>query len=128
VTDRPPREPRHRRRRPGARTARRARRHRARPAAPPDTTYFGNDIEAVVEAVLDDHLPGRGGNRAGLDRARRLALFRSLDERGVFAVRRAVGHVAARLGVSRASAYSYLSKARGTAAPTAAPTPDGGTA
>jgi len=53
---------------------------------------------------------------AGLDRPRRLALFRSLDERGVFAVRRAIEQTAARLGISRASAYTYLSQARATPA------------
>jgi hypothetical protein len=47
-----------------------------------------------------------------LDRAGRLDLFRSLDERGVFAVRRAIEQVAGRLGISRASAYSYLSQSR----------------
>ncbi|WP_248965027.1 helix-turn-helix domain-containing protein [Sphaerisporangium perillae] len=42
----------------------------------------------------------------------RRSTFRSLDGRGVFAVRRAVPQVAARLGISRASAYNHLSQAR----------------
>ncbi|MFF7330178.1 transcriptional regulator [Streptomyces sp. NPDC090306] len=98
------------------------------PAAPPGTTYFGNDIDAVVDAVLDDHRLRRDRSWAQLDRAGRLGLFRSLDERGVFAVRRAVEHVGVRLGISRASAYSYLAQARANAVPPPAPTPDGGTA
>ncbi|MFF3201280.1 transcriptional regulator [Streptomyces sp. NPDC002962] len=77
-------------------------------------TTFGDDIESVVDALLDDRLRGQDQTWAGLDRPRRLALFRSLDERGVFAVRRAIEQVAARLGISRASAYSYLSQARAT--------------
>ncbi|MFJ6730586.1 transcriptional regulator [Streptomyces sp. NPDC091281] len=87
----------------------------ARPAAEPPVTTFGDDIDTVLDALLDAHLPGRnrpGQDWAGLDRPRRLALFRALDERGVFAVRRSVEQVAARLGISRASAYSYLSQAR----------------
>ena len=91
----------------------------AAPAELPVTT-FGDDIDSVVDVILDTHRHQPWG---ALDRAGRLALFRSLDERGVFAVRRAIEQVAARLGISRASAYSYLSQARATT-----PTPPGGPA
>ncbi|MGI5460433.1 helix-turn-helix transcriptional regulator [Streptomyces sp. CA-249302] len=83
-------------------------------------TTFGNDIDSVVDAILDAHHLGQHRAWAGLDRTERLGLFRSLDEHGVFAVRRAVEEVAARLGISRASAYSYLSQARADTAPTTA--------
>ncbi len=83
-------------------------------AAEVPVTTFGDDIDSVVDALLDDRLRHQGQTWAGLDRARRLTLFRGLDERGVFAVRRAIEQVAARLGISRASAYSYLSQARAT--------------
>jgi len=89
------------------------------PAEAPVTT-FGNDIDSVVDALLDAHRIGPDRPWGGLDRAQRLDLFRSLDEHGVFAVRRAVEQVAGRLGISRASAYSYLSQARTAAAPTPA--------
>ncbi|MFC7993947.1 transcriptional regulator [Streptomyces pilosus] len=89
----------------------------AAPAGPPTTT-FGNDLDSVVGAIVDDHLPRRHRGWAQLDREERLRLFRDLDARGVFAVRRAVEQVAARLGISRASAYSYLSQSRTTADPT----------
>ncbi|MFF7162273.1 transcriptional regulator [Streptomyces sp. NPDC008086] len=75
-------------------------------------TAFGNDIDSVVDAILDAHQLRQNGSWAALDRAQRLELFRGLDDRGVFAVRRAIEQVAARLGISRASAYSYLSQAR----------------
>jgi predicted transcriptional regulator YheO len=91
------------------------------PSDPPATT-FGDDIDSVVDALLDAHLLRQGETWAGLDRPRRLALFRSLDERGVFAVRRAIEQTAARLGISRASAYTYLSQARATPANGAAGT------
>lgn len=90
--------------------------------AEPPVVTFGNDIDSVVDAILDAHELRQHGTWAGLDRVRRLDLFRSLDERGVFAVRRAVEQVAGRLGISRASAYSYLAQAR---AATDTPT-DGG--
>ncbi|MXM67384.1 transcriptional regulator [Streptomyces sp. HUCO-GS316] len=100
------------------------------PDEPPVTT-FGNDIDSVVDAILDAQQLRQDLTWATLDREQRLGLFRGLDERGVFAVRRAVEQVAARLGISRASAYSYLAQARATtarAAPIArtAPTSDGG--
>ncbi|MER5428267.1 PAS domain-containing protein [Streptomyces sp. NPDC002588] len=87
----------------------------AGPVTDPPVTTFADDIDSVVDALLDAHLRRHGRTWAGLDRARRLALFRGLDERGVFAVRRAVEQVATRLGISRASAYHYLAQARATA-------------
>lgn len=94
-----------------------------RPAATAlPVTTFGNDIDSVVEVILDDHHLQQDRAWAGLDRAARLELFRSLDERGVFAVRRSVEQVAARLGISRASAYSYLSQARAATPDAADPT------
>ncbi|MBZ6170883.1 PAS domain-containing protein [Streptomyces olivaceus] len=81
------------------------------PADPPATT-FGDDIDAVVDAIVDAHPLRRDTSWVALDRAQRLELFRDLDGRGVFAVRRSVEHVANRLGISRASAYHYLSQAR----------------
>ncbi|MCF4136053.1 helix-turn-helix transcriptional regulator [Streptomyces sp. Tue 6430] len=96
----------------------------AGPPADPPLTTFGDDIDSVVDTLLDTHLP-RDRTWAGLERTRRLALFRALDERGVFAVRRAVEQVAARLGISRASAYSYLSRARAAAGPGPHPTSEG---
>lgn len=88
------------------------------PRAEPPVTTFGNDIDSVVDAILDAHSVRWSGSWAALDRAERLELFRGLDERGVFAVRRAIEQVAARLGISRASAYSYLSQARAATEPT----------
>lgn len=86
-------------------------------AAPSDvpTTTFGDSaevVDAVVGSVVDAYQLKRSRPWGELDRAERVELFRGLDERGVFAVRRAVPQVAERLGISRASAYSYLAKAR----------------
>jgi predicted transcriptional regulator YheO len=95
------------------------------------TTTFGNDIDSVVEAIVDAHQLRQSRTWVQLGRAERLELFRSLDEHGVFAVRRAVEQVAARLGISRASAYNYLSQARaatGAPAPPADSASDGGPA
>ncbi|MFF7188461.1 transcriptional regulator [Streptomyces sp. NPDC008222] len=84
------------------------------PAAVPTTT-FGDDIGAVLDAIVDERQLRQNKPWAQLGRGERLQLFRDLDRRGVFAVRGAVQQVAARLGISRASAYNYLSAARSTA-------------
>jgi predicted transcriptional regulator YheO len=89
-------------------------------AEPPATT-FGDDIDKVVDAIVDAHPLRRDRSWAALDRDRRLELFRDLDGRGVFAVRRSVEQVAARLGISRASAYTYLARARAEAGPATDP-------
>ncbi len=83
----------------------------AAPAELPTTT-FGNDIDSVVDALFDAHRSRQRGSWAELGREERVELFGGLDTRGVFAVRGAVEQVAARLGISRASAYNYLSRAR----------------
>ncbi|MFI9752991.1 transcriptional regulator [Streptomyces collinus] len=83
----------------------------AAPAELPTTT-FGNDIDSVVDALVDAHQSRQRGSWAELGREERVELFGALDTRGVFAVRGAVEQVAARLGISRASAYNYLSRAR----------------
>jgi predicted transcriptional regulator YheO len=86
------------------------------PAAVPTTT-FGDDVGSVVDAIVDDHQLRQNKSWADLSRAERLELFRNLNERSVFAVRGAARQVAARLGISRASAYNYLAEARAASSP-----------
>lgn len=76
------------------------------------TTTFGDDIDSVVDTIVDAHQLWQNKQWTELSRAERLELFRSLDERGIFAVRGAAQQVAERLGISRASAYNYLARAR----------------
>ncbi|WJV50414.1 helix-turn-helix transcriptional regulator [Streptomyces flavofungini] len=88
------------------------------------TTTFGDSaevVDAVVGSFVDAYQLKRSRPWDELDRAERVELFRGLDERGVFAVRRAVPQVAERLGISRASAYSYLAKARAQEPPKGGP-------
>ncbi|MFI8167693.1 transcriptional regulator [Streptomyces sp. NPDC085931] len=94
------------------------------PAELPVTT-FGNDIDSVVDALVDAHRTRQRGSWPELDREERLELFGGLDARGVFAVRGAVEQVAARLGISRASAYHYLARARAARAPSPDTSPGG---
>ncbi|GAA2792733.1 helix-turn-helix transcriptional regulator [Crossiella cryophila] len=81
-------------------------------AAPVATTTFGDDIDLVIDSIVDSRQLDQGRSWNELSREERLALFRDLEQRGVFAVRRAVPRVAARLGISRASAYAYLAETK----------------
>ncbi|MFD9053600.1 helix-turn-helix transcriptional regulator [Streptomyces zaomyceticus] len=85
-------------------------------SAPVPETTFGDDVGSVLDAIVDAHQAGQNRPWADLSRDERLRLFRGLEERGVFAVRGAAQKVATRLGISRASAYNYLTQARATAA------------
>ncbi|MFD4506145.1 transcriptional regulator [Streptomyces sp. NPDC058457] len=81
------------------------------PETPPTTT-FADDITAVLDSIVDARQLRQNKPWAQLTREERLDLFRDLDRQGVFAVRGAVQQVAARLGISRASAYNYLAATR----------------
>jgi len=76
----------------------------------PEPTTFADDIRDVIDASLRDELDGR--SVATLSRNDRLEIVRALDARGVFNVKRAVGQVAAALGVSRATTYACLQTIR----------------
>ncbi|MGC7093210.1 helix-turn-helix transcriptional regulator [Amycolatopsis lurida] len=81
-------------------------------AIPDDTTTFTNDVTELVRAVVQAEELKLGRPVDRLSRAERLELFRALDERGVFGLQKAMPEVAAALGISRASAYSYLTEIR----------------
>jgi predicted transcriptional regulator YheO len=78
--------------------------------AEPRATTFTNDIRDVIDTALDEVLGGRPPT--SLSRPDRLEVIRALDARGVFNVKRAMGRVAAALGVSRATAYACLQMVR----------------
>jgi predicted transcriptional regulator YheO len=81
--------------------------------AEPATTTFSNDMDAVVDSVLTEVEDALGRPLPGLGVTERLQVFRLLDERGLFQIRRAAPLVAKRLGLSRASVYNYIARARG---------------
>jgi predicted transcriptional regulator YheO len=60
----------------------------------------------------------RGRAAALLSRQERLDVFRALDARSIFSVKRAMSRVAAALSVSRATAYSCLQIVRAETAKT----------
>ena len=69
---------------------------------------LGLSIDGMVAAV-EAELGGRLGD---LDRAGKQTALRVLDERGAFAIRRAIEEVADAMGVSRITIYNYLNVIR----------------
>ena len=67
---------------------------------------FHRDWRAHLNGLVDDWCRDRDVARAALDRSSRLDLVADLDARGVFDTRNAAAHVAAILGVSRATVYA----------------------
>ena len=78
--------------------------------ASPQPTTFTDDISEVIDTVVAQQLAGRAAT--SLTRDDRVAVFKALDQRGVFAIRRGLPRVVERLGISRATGYAYLQEAR----------------
>ena len=76
----------------------------------PQPTTFTDDIRVVIDTTLAEQLDGR--HPESLSMGDRLAIFRALDKRGVFGIKRSLSQVAGCLGISRATAYTYLQKIR----------------
>jgi predicted transcriptional regulator YheO len=70
---------------------------------------LGISVEGMVAAVESEF----GGKLGELDRNGKQAALRVLDERGAFAIRRAIEDVADAMGVSRITIYNYLNVIRG---------------
>ncbi|MFJ9565404.1 transcriptional regulator [Streptomyces fuscichromogenes] len=81
-------------------------------AAEPQPVTFGSDAETVIESVLAEVEGQLGKPLTHLATAEWLSVFKTLDERGVFQLRRAVPMLAGRLGISRASVYNYIGRLR----------------
>jgi predicted transcriptional regulator YheO len=79
-----------------------------RPAA-----LFERDWREEINLLIDGWCRGEQLPRHGLSAAQRRELVAHLDGRGVFGVRHSATHVAAALGVSRATVYGMLKVCRG---------------
>lgn len=74
------------------------------------STTFTDDIREVIEVVLSHELHSQSFEE--LPPIQRVDLFRTLDEKGIFGIRKGLTQVAERFSISRATAYSYLHRAR----------------
>ncbi len=78
----------------------------------PQAVSFADDIGQVIRTLVDQEEIAVGRSLDRMTKQDRLAIFRALDRHGVFALQRSVPQVAEYLGVSRATAYSYLEEIR----------------
>lgn len=78
----------------------------------PQSIAYVDDIDKVIRAVIDEEEVAMGRSIDRMTKQDRLAIFRALDRRGIFSLQRSVPHVAEYLGISRATAYSYLEEIR----------------
>ncbi|WP_354569779.1 PAS domain-containing protein [Glaciihabitans sp. UYNi722] len=74
--------------------------------------FFGRDLVAVMDAMVSEAIREIGKPVSQMSRTDRIAVLTRLDRQGVLQMRRGVESIAARLGISRVTAYSYLDEAR----------------
>ena len=84
----------------------------AAPGADGPQEVLGADIGDVVEDMITRAIAETGRPAGTLGREEKVRIVRRLDERGVTRVGDAVRRIAARLEVSRSTAYQYLDEAR----------------
>ncbi len=71
---------------------------------------FTDDINEVITKILDDTIAWLNKPAAQLDKEEKLRVIQLLNDKGVFTVKHSVDRVAALLGVSRVTIYSYLNE------------------
>ncbi|EWS82388.1 DNA-binding protein [Brachybacterium phenoliresistens] len=82
------------------------------PGAEAPQEVLGADIGDVVEDMITRAIAETGREPGALGRDEKVRIVRRLDERGVTRVGDAMRRIAARLEVSRSTAYQYLDEAR----------------
>lgn len=78
----------------------------------PSAVTFVDDVSLVLDEVIREEALRFSYPIDRLDKPERLELIKALDKRGAFMLQRSVPEVARRLGLSRASLYSYLREIR----------------
>ncbi len=69
---------------------------------------FPRDVRDVLNSAISDAVNSIGLPVAAMRKAERMKVVELLDEAGIFTIKSSLVHVAQRLGVSRATIYSYL--------------------
>ncbi|WP_349898874.1 helix-turn-helix transcriptional regulator [Parafrigoribacterium soli] len=84
------------------------------PSTPQDqpNEFFGHDLLAVMDAMVTDAIREIGKPVGQMSRDDRIAVLTKLDQQGALQMRKGVESIAARLGISRVTAYAYLEEAR----------------
>lgn len=82
---------------------------------PRDET-FASDISEVLEDLIERAVAQVGKPVTVMERDDKMTVLAYLDRRGAFHVKRAMDRIAARLSISRVTAYKYLEQIRADAA------------
>ena len=69
------------------------------------------DVTSIIDGLIDGILEGFDPDK--MTRKNAVELVRFMDEKGIFLVKGAIDKVAARMGVSKVTIYSYLDEAKG---------------
>ncbi|WJH26023.1 helix-turn-helix transcriptional regulator [Pseudarthrobacter defluvii] len=77
--------------------------------------FFGRDLVAVMDVMIAEAIREIGKPVEQMSRDDRIAVLRKLDQQGVLQMRKGVERIAARLDISRVTAYAYLDEARSQA-------------
>ena len=78
--------------------------------APPDPLGSERHVSGMIEGLIDNILASCG--HGSLSREEKLEKIRFMDEKGIFLMKGSVELVAAKLGVSGVTVYSYLNAVR----------------
>jgi len=74
--------------------------------------FFGRDLVTVMDGMVAEALREVGKPVDQMSRDDRITVLAKLDTQGALQMRKGVESVAARLGISRVTAYAYLDEAR----------------
>ncbi|MDQ0275958.1 putative transcriptional regulator YheO [Arthrobacter silviterrae] len=74
--------------------------------------YFGRDLVSVMDVMIAEAIREVGKPVGQMSRDDRIAVLTTLDQQGVLQMRKGIERIAARLDISRVTAYSYLDEAR----------------
>ncbi len=74
--------------------------------------YFGRDLVSVMDAMITEAIRETGKPVGHMTRDDKISVLETLDQRGATQMRKSVEAIAARLGISRVTAYTYLDEAR----------------
>jgi len=78
----------------------------------PEKEIVAPHIRSILDEMVDDAIASIDKAPPLVDKADRMAVLRVLEARGAFRVKRAVDLVAKQMGISRVTAYAYLSEIR----------------
>jgi len=76
------------------------------------TELFSNDWREQINFALHEWLKAKKLSKSAMTKNDKIVLARFLDSKNLFATRNAAEHFSSLIGVSRATAYNYISAAR----------------